>query len=107
MAQDVFDPFQHIKPPFHYDDYGQMIFDSNNQMVLNVRAWGLLQKFEHGAQKQDAFGVHVVYLLNQRWQREQGKNYECPFCMDAERCTPQLLREHLENECTEYEDAKS
>lgn len=28
-----------IRPPFRYDPMGQMVFDADNTLVLNVRGW--------------------------------------------------------------------
>ena len=56
--------FQILKPPFRYDDYGQMIFDSNNNLVANVRMWGLLSKEPNAEELQDGFGQMMADSLN-------------------------------------------
>jgi hypothetical protein len=56
--------FEVLKPPFRYDDYGQMIFDSENNFVLDVRAWGLLQYKENGEMLQGDFGNKVAEGIN-------------------------------------------
>ena len=56
--------FQILKPPFRYDDYGQMIFDSNNNLVANVRMWGLLSKEPNAEDLQDGFGQMMADSLN-------------------------------------------
>ena len=53
-----------LKPPFRYDSHGQKVFDSNNNLVLDVRAWGLLQYEEDGEDLQDSFGEYVAKSLN-------------------------------------------
>ena len=53
-----------LKPPFRYDPEGQQIFDSNNNLVLDVRAWGKLQNYENGEKLQDDFGKFTVDRLN-------------------------------------------
>ena len=53
-----------LQPPFRYDSYGQMIFDKNNNLVLDVRAWGMLQYKENGEQLQDSFGKFVANSMN-------------------------------------------
>ena len=54
--------FQLLKPPFRYDDYGQMIFDSQNNLVANVRMWGLLSKEPNAEELQDGFGKLLQIL---------------------------------------------
>ena len=56
--------FDIIKPPFKYDDYGQMIFDSDNHLVVNIRMWGLLSKEPNAAELQDGFGKLLAETLN-------------------------------------------
>jgi len=56
--------FEILKPPFYYDDYGQMIFDKDNNLALDVRAWGLIQKEENAEEIQDNFGKMVAEALN-------------------------------------------
>lgn len=48
------------KKPFKYDEHGQMIFDANNEHVVDVRGWSHLQNME----KQDKFGEFLTGLLN-------------------------------------------
>ena len=61
------------KKPFRYEPEGQVVFDSTDQLVLDVRGWGRLTGRGHGAlglpekeamELQDAFGRHVANLLN-------------------------------------------
>ena len=56
--------FKIIQPPFYYDGEGQMIFDKENNIVLNVRAWGIIQKEENAEELQDNFGKMVAEMLN-------------------------------------------
>lgn len=56
--------FQVIKPPFRYDDYGQMIFDSNNNLVANIRMWGVLSQEPNAEELQDGFGKLLAETLN-------------------------------------------
>lgn len=56
--------FEVLKPPFRYDNYGQKIFDSDNNLVLDVRAWGLLQYKQDGEMLQDDFGNKVAEGIN-------------------------------------------
>jgi hypothetical protein len=62
--------FELIKPPFYYADEGQMIFDANNQMVLDIRMWGMLQKYENAEELQDGFGKMLAEKLTEIAQQE-------------------------------------
>ena len=64
------DVYEVIKPPFNYDRNVQMIFDSDNNLVLDVRAWGQLQYHQNGEHLQDKFGEHVTNLLNKDFENE-------------------------------------
>lgn len=58
--------FEIIKPPFHYDDYGQMIFDKDNNLVVDVRMWGLLSSkygYDDATKLQDDFGKMLAETL--------------------------------------------
>jgi hypothetical protein len=52
------------KAPFHYDPHGQMIFDSLNHQILDIRGWGYLQKFPDAIVIQDNVGKLVEEFLN-------------------------------------------
>ena len=56
--------FKTLTPPFKYDPYGQMIFDSRNTWCLDVRGWGSFQKNVNGGELQDQWGVFVAEALN-------------------------------------------
>lgn len=58
-----------IKPPFRYDNDGQMIFDSNNTMVLDVKGYGYIAagvQYNHceACAIQDEFGEFTANALN-------------------------------------------
>ena len=59
-----------IKFPLKYDADGQIIFDGDGNIFLNIRGWGSLQYLENGEQIQDAVGEFVVEILN----RENSKD---------------------------------
>ena len=63
--------FEIISPPFIYDDYGQMIFDSKYMLVLDVRGWGRFQYAENGEKLQDEWGKFVADALNEKYEREK------------------------------------
>jgi len=53
-----------VKAPFTYDSFGQMIFDAQNEHVLDIRAWGMFQYKDAGEDLQDTFGKMVANALN-------------------------------------------
>jgi len=55
------------RKPFHYDEYGQSIYDANNDHVLDIRGWGRIQYMDNAEAKQDAFGRFVTKLLNDNY----------------------------------------
>lgn len=50
--------------PFKYDKKGQYVFDSHDHMVLDIRGWGYLQRFNDGEDIQDGIGLLVTNYLN-------------------------------------------
>jgi len=56
--------FEVFTPPFKYDEFGQTIFDSDNNRALDVRAWGQFQYKENGEELQNNFGEWVAECLN-------------------------------------------
>jgi len=69
MSKHYPNPFN---PPFHYEEIGGCVMDSENRIVLEVRGWGYLtgrcglnlsDKVACGVQ--DRFGRHLAELLNQ------------------------------------------
>lgn len=65
--------FEILKPPFYYDDYGQKIFDKDNNIALDVKAWGLIQREENAEEIQDNFGKMVAEALNNIAQQRYDK----------------------------------
>jgi|WetSurMetagenome_2_1015567.scaffolds.fasta_scaffold11614_8 hypothetical protein len=61
-----------IFPPFHYNEKFQMIFDSTNQVVIDIR----FKKFSFLADTikvQNSFGEMVVRLLNEKYYKDNTK----------------------------------
>lgn len=54
-----------FKLPCKYFPEGQMIFDADNQLMLDVRAWGFLQYKPDGEKLQDGFGRYVAKAINE------------------------------------------
>jgi len=59
-----------IKSPVRYDKYGTMIFDADNNHVLDIRGWGRLQYIKDGASIQDAIGYFIAEAINEKNERE-------------------------------------
>jgi hypothetical protein len=59
------------RKPFHYDPYGQMIFDANHNQVLDIRGWGRIQYLDNAELKQDTFGKFIAYTLNECYDTKQ------------------------------------
>jgi hypothetical protein len=59
------------KKPFHFDEYGQMIFDANNEHVLDIRGWGRIQYLPDAEAKQDTFGRFVADMLNETYEQSE------------------------------------
>lgn len=55
------------EPPFRYDLDGQMIFDSENNLIADVRGWGRIEKMENAVALQDAIGELIKESLNDTW----------------------------------------
>jgi hypothetical protein len=53
-----------INFPVVYDTYGQKIFDADNNMVLDIRGWGWIQKMDSPKLRQDSIGEWVADLMN-------------------------------------------
>jgi len=54
------------KPPFRYDDYGQMIWDYDCNRVIDIRGWGSIKGEKRAISIQDNFGRLVTDLLNEK-----------------------------------------
>lgn len=55
---------KYFKKPFKYCNYGQTIFDADENMVMQIRGWGFLGKFEDGEKTQDELGEYITKVLN-------------------------------------------
>lgn len=55
-----------IEFPLSYDKNGQFIIDAGENIILEVRGWSKYQHFEDPDNIQDAFGEHVVKVLNEQ-----------------------------------------
>lgn len=71
-----------ISFPVHYDDYGQKIFDSKNNLVAYVRGWGRVQYMSDSEKRQDNIGLFIAESMNSKWKHWRGvdiakrRNYE-------------------------------
>lgn len=55
---------EHAKLPIRFDEYGGYFFDSNNNMIGEIRGWGKLQKLDNATEIQDAIGRHIAKCIN-------------------------------------------
>lgn len=67
------------KPPFHYDADSQAIYDSDTNIIVDIRGWGRLRgqgcdalKLSEGKALavQDELGQHLCLMLNAAWRAE-------------------------------------
>ena len=54
------------KPPFRYDNYGQMIWCVDNNRAVDIRGWGNIKHVKDAPQIQDNFGQLIADMLNER-----------------------------------------
>lgn len=54
------------KAPYKYDQFNISVFDSENNLVCDIRSWGRLQYLgdQRATQMQDAMGQLITDLLN-------------------------------------------
>ena len=68
-----------LKPPFVNGGIGQIICRVNKvhfniTRLIDIRGWGYFQNFENGEQLQDKFTDFVIDALNEKWERDYGKD---------------------------------
>lgn len=68
MPENLYHPFI---PPFKYDRDTSKIFDSNNNLILDIRGWGYLTgrgalalSEEEAIKIQDRIGAEIVRAMN-------------------------------------------
>lgn len=62
--------FDTLKFPLKYDEHGQMIFDADNDHVLDIRGWGSIQYMDQPFERQDQIGKMIVEVLNTLYQNQ-------------------------------------
>ena len=104
-------PEEELKPyfklPFRYDPEGQYIFDAENNMIADIRAWGHLKD----ERLQDALGELIAKAVNDAWNSRplfplEGKcrvcsgigEYHEPLCVNDHKNTRPSLPEGGEGE---------
>jgi len=63
---------KHFNYPCKYDSMGQMIFDNSNELMLDVRAWGMIQHIKskfNPEDLQDALGEFITEAINNEWKK--------------------------------------
>lgn len=63
-----------IKSPVRYEAMGTMMFDANNNHILDIRGWGRLQYIKDGAAIQDSIGHFIADAINEKNEREGKAN---------------------------------
>lgn len=62
-----------IVGPLRYDAMGQMLFDADTNLVVDVRGWG---HFQHlgptGKVMQDTFGFALAEAFNEKYYKSKG-----------------------------------
>lgn len=63
---------KHVALPVHCDEFGMYIFDANNEMIMEVRGWGRLQKLgeECGERMQKAIGDAFARAFNETFGKK-------------------------------------
>ena len=56
-------------PPFKYDLEGQMIFDSNDNLVTDIRGWGRIQKLKNAEVVMDTVGEQIAEAMTEHWMK--------------------------------------
>jgi len=57
--------------PFRFIPGGGYIFDANDQMVCDVRAWGYLQRFPNAEKLQDTLGEMIAEALTKEFKAQE------------------------------------
>lgn len=65
-------PYAPFKPPFKYDEMGNYIFDSEGNMIVDVRGWGFLTGIgamgydqEKAMRIQDGIGHRIARIMTE------------------------------------------
>lgn len=64
------------KPPFRYDDMGQIIFDANNNIVVDVRGWGRIKGMKNASDLQDELGRQIALGLTEHWGGAKNQDFQ-------------------------------
>ena len=63
-----------FKLPLCYEPAGQMIFDADERLVCDVRAWGYLQYFPEAETLQDTLGEMIAKAFNDAYSKPNSIN---------------------------------
>jgi hypothetical protein len=50
--------------PVRYDEQGQMIFDSENHLIVDIAGWGRIQYKDQAVEKMDELGEFIAHCIN-------------------------------------------
>lgn len=59
-----------IKYPVHYESWGTMILDADQNMVCDIRGWGRILYMENPEEKQDSMGEFIADAINEKMERQ-------------------------------------
>ena len=60
-----------IKYPVIYDEFGQKIFDTDSNMICDIRGWGHIQYLDNPEKKQDDMGQFIADAINEKLKVEK------------------------------------
>jgi hypothetical protein len=65
-------PIDIYKLPCKYEKDGQMIFDADGKLMLDVRGWGYIQYLKPDPEKmQDDFGNYIAKVINEHLDKDR------------------------------------
>ena len=53
-----------IRKPVYYDDESQMIFDAENNHLVDIKGFAILQYHQNGSDIQDSIGKYIAECIN-------------------------------------------
>ena len=75
ISVDLVMALETIKFPVRYDDYAQKIFDSNNNLIADVRGWSFIQHLSNPEKRQNNVGKFIVDAMNTKYKHKHGVDW--------------------------------
>jgi len=63
-------------PPFNYDKMGQIIFDADSNIVVDVRGWGRIKGMENASAIHDELGRQIALALTTHWRSQKNQDFQ-------------------------------